>query len=402
MRVPPFRTNRPPLPMTDHEPTPRPAPRPQPRVVLCPYCGSRSRDPHRCESCSGYFDPLSRQATQNAMGPWFIRDDAQPFRPGCSFETLRTLIHRGRITPETPLRGPTTRQFWVLAKRCPTVANLFGLCHACARPVEPSDRACRHCGVSFEPPPDRQQLGLGSVRLLPGHATPEDVAAMSDAPPSATITPTPFAVPEEPSVPAALDASAPAAPPDEAVHARVEILERNLRVLRRSRAVYLGAAIVVLLSAAFVFAAPSLGIGLGPVDAWLGRSPPVKRELAQPGLGTSDPVQVRPIPVAPPNDGQSRPDPNAATPGVSTLEPHASREAPSTRTEPAPAEPSRSASPALQRLEAIARIGTIDDLAAAEGLAARAVEEGADAGDAARLLAAAERRRAWAHFRTLP
>jgi len=85
---------------------PNPTP-PQIRGILCPYCGNISADPRRCDRCSGYFDPLSRQATQNAMGPWYIRDLTAPFRPGCSYETLRDLIRRGKITRESIIRGPT-------------------------------------------------------------------------------------------------------------------------------------------------------------------------------------------------------------------------------------------------------------------------------------------------------
>src|SRR6185369_16768084 len=105
----------------------QPATPPAPRGVLCPYCGRISVNPRRCDGCGGFFDPLSRQATQNAMGPWYLRDPAHPFRPGCSYETVRDLVKRGRIRPDTILRGPATRQFWNFAARTPTVANLLGL-----------------------------------------------------------------------------------------------------------------------------------------------------------------------------------------------------------------------------------------------------------------------------------
>ncbi len=400
--------------MTDHEPTHRAAPRPQPRVVLCPYCGSRSRDPHRCESCAGHFDPLSRQATQNAMGPWFIRDDAQPFRPGCSFETLLSMVRRGKVAPDTPLRGPSTRQFWVLAKRCPGVANLFGVCHACARPVEPSDRACRHCGVAFETPSDRQHLGLGSVRLLPGHAAPEDVAAMSEPapvpgdplPPSPTSgrglagpdsSPPPSAPPEPPA--AILQPTAPSA--DEQVLARVEGLERNLRILRRSRAVYLTAALVLLVSSAFVFAAPVLGISLGPVDRWLGRIESARPELAPPDLGTAQPVPVRPVPVQPSPPAPRGEESATPDPGISSTPPSGPEARDDRSAAAAPTAPSVRPE-ALRRLEELARSGRPEELAAAADLAARAIAEGASANETTVLLAAARTRRNWLDLRTYP
>ncbi len=157
-----------------------PEPLPGQRGILCPYCGSVSAaDPKRCERCGGHFDPLSRQATQNAMGPWFIRDLAAPFRPGCSFETLRELIKRGKVTKETILRGPSTRQYWNFASRTPGIANLLGVCHNCHVSVRSDDFSCAACGAVFSPETDRQHMGLAPVHLLPGQAAPEIIAAAS-------------------------------------------------------------------------------------------------------------------------------------------------------------------------------------------------------------------------------
>lgn len=158
--------------------------------VLCPYCGEVSTDPRRCDVCRGHFDPLSRQATQNAMGPWFIRDESSPFRPGCSIETLRDLIRRGKVTRDTIIRGPGTKQFWNFAGRTPSIANLLGLCHNCRAAAKPDDYSCRSCGAVFSPDPDRQHLGLAPVHMLPGEASPEIVAAASlDTPGPAPVQP---------------------------------------------------------------------------------------------------------------------------------------------------------------------------------------------------------------------
>lgn len=157
-------------------------PKTGPRGILCPYCGQVSMNPKRCDACGGFFDPLSRQASQNAMGPWFVRDGKGPFRPGCSFETVRELVKRGKITRETVLRGPTTRQFWNFAGRTPTVANLLGHCHNCGGEVSPEDYSCAACGAVFTPETDRQHMGLAPVHLLPGQAAPEIIAAASGAP----------------------------------------------------------------------------------------------------------------------------------------------------------------------------------------------------------------------------
>lgn len=159
-----------------------PSPQPKPRAVLCPYCGHASRDARRCEACGGLLDPLSRQATQNALGPWFIRDEANPHRPGCSYETLKGLILKRRVTLHTVIRGPTTRQFWTYASRTPSVANLLGVCHNCSARVDPGAYSCGSCGAVFTPEVDRQHLGLGPVRLLPGQASPEVIAASTGPP----------------------------------------------------------------------------------------------------------------------------------------------------------------------------------------------------------------------------
>lgn len=115
------------------------------------------------------------------MGPWFIRDEANPFLPGCSLQTLRTLIRRGKVSKETVLRGPSTRQFWTLARNAPGIANLLGECHACHSEASPESLACESCGASFSVLEDRERLGLSDVRLLPGHAAPEQIAASSVA-----------------------------------------------------------------------------------------------------------------------------------------------------------------------------------------------------------------------------
>lgn len=159
----------------------RPRPVPQPKLPLCPYCGHVTGNTRQCECCKGLLDPLSKQASQNAMGPWFVRDVANPYKPGCSYETVRQLVLRGRIGPETIVRGPSTRQFWMHARHVPGVAHLLGRCHNCQSPTTGAAAKCASCGASFEVSTDRQQLGLGGVHLLPGHAAPEVIASQAFA-----------------------------------------------------------------------------------------------------------------------------------------------------------------------------------------------------------------------------
>lgn len=150
---------------------------PPPAFTLCPYCGHTQTDTTRCDRCKGLFEPLSRQATQNNMGPWHLRSENNPFTPGLSFDKLADLIAKGRVRRDTIIRGPTTRQFWAFACNTPGVAALLGECHSCHRPVRSNEFVCRFCEASLSPPTDRQHLGLAPVQLLPGQATASAVAS---------------------------------------------------------------------------------------------------------------------------------------------------------------------------------------------------------------------------------
>ena len=129
------------------------------RSYLCPYCGSVGDGADICQTCGGRFDALSRQATQVAMGPWFVRDPAKPFHPGCSYEVIQKQVRAGKITAETIIRGPTTRQFWDMAQRVPGVAHLVGFCHACQARTGGTGK-CVKCGAAFITPTQRNELGL--------------------------------------------------------------------------------------------------------------------------------------------------------------------------------------------------------------------------------------------------
>jgi len=143
------------------------------KLLICPYCGETQATSERCTACGGLFEPLSRQATHNAMGPWYIRDPQQPFRPGCSHDTLMTLIDRGVVTRHTIIRGPTTRQFWTIARRVPGVAHRLGVCHACGADVDPTDHGCHACGAAFSVYYDRNFLGVPDIRPMPWEAQDE-------------------------------------------------------------------------------------------------------------------------------------------------------------------------------------------------------------------------------------
>ncbi len=138
----------------------------KPKLILCPYCGNTQTAPaDRCGACGGHFDELSLKATQQHMGPWYIRDSHNPYRPGCTYEVLLKQVQRGKITPTTILRGPTTRQFWSVARNVPGVAHLLGYCHACGAHVEHGANNCPQCGEVFFAPKVRDNLGLAPSRL---------------------------------------------------------------------------------------------------------------------------------------------------------------------------------------------------------------------------------------------
>jgi len=156
-------------------------PSPKLRSLICPFCGAVTPDTGRCKSCSARFDPLSRQATQNQMGPWTIRDEQSPFRPGCTYETLLRLIDQGVVRLDSVIRGPTTRQFWTLARHTPSVAHRLGVCHNCQTEVDRDSFMCPSCQASFSPERDRQHMGLGPSRAIPGQGavvtqSPEPIA----------------------------------------------------------------------------------------------------------------------------------------------------------------------------------------------------------------------------------
>ncbi len=108
------------------------------------------------------------------MGAWFVRDSQRPHFVGFSQESLVAAIKAGEIGMNAIVRGPTTRQYWTIARRVPGIAHLFGRCSACQSPVREDWPRCGHCGA--EPPrlDDRNFLGLPAV---------ERVAAPADARP---------------------------------------------------------------------------------------------------------------------------------------------------------------------------------------------------------------------------
>lgn len=229
-----------------------------PVLILCPYCGQRQEASDQCIACHGLFDPLSRQATQNQMGPWFVRNERNPFAPGMSYERIRQMAQRGRLKRDSVVRGPSTRQFWTLAAKTPGIACLLGECHNCHAGVEPDEYMCRQCGVVLSWTGDRQHLGLAPIKLLPGEAPPAEVASsgMGGAE-SRPARPAPAAAPPAGAQPKAQGAVAPLERPTRRGRGRrrQHVAQRNALI-----AVVAFSALVVSLSLIAVF---GYGVGVG-------------------------------------------------------------------------------------------------------------------------------------------
>lgn len=138
-------------------PSARPAP---PKAVLCPFCGTAQFSQDKCSSCLGVFSDRSRKQAQIDMGPWFVRNKESPFLPGYSYEKMRKLAETGVIRATSVVRGPSTQQFWLMAKFTPGLSHLVGHCFACPAKASPTDACCDACKVPFKEYPDRNALGL--------------------------------------------------------------------------------------------------------------------------------------------------------------------------------------------------------------------------------------------------
>jgi len=300
-------------PNSHNGPSPRPASE-EATSRVCPYCGHvQPGDAGQCESCQGLFEPLSKQATQNAMGAWFIRDGENPFLPGCSYQTLEKLVKKGRISPETVVRGPTTRQFWAFAKDTPGLAHLLGACHNCHAPAEPDEYMCAACGAVFVAPSDRQSLGLAPIRLLPGQTPAGAIASAALSPKAPALAPPPVApTPAQP--PARPPSPAPALlPPTPAP--RITAQSKTLRRLR-SQIANLKALAALLIAVNVV-----LLIGVGAMVVRQSGAPaPAEAERPAPAAPTASPTDQPADPAKTTAAEPTGPETDGATPMLSAVD----------------------------------------------------------------------------------
>ncbi len=133
---------------------------PVPQAVLCPFCGTAQFSQDRCSSCKHTFTEKSRKLAQIDMGPWHIRNKENPFLPGYSYEKIKKLAETGVLQATSVVRGPSTQQFWLMAKFTPGISHLVGFCFACPAPARSGDPCCAACKVPFREYPERNTLGL--------------------------------------------------------------------------------------------------------------------------------------------------------------------------------------------------------------------------------------------------
>src|SRR5688500_10677335 len=126
---------------------------------VCPFCGTtRDTEMGPCTQCSLEDTPTTRAATRSKRGPWYGGQSRKPSAPGRNSATLLLLIQKGRVTPRSVIRGPTTSQFWRHAARVKGVSREFGLCWHCGQDVAKSARMCANCRRSQDTPAEADVL----------------------------------------------------------------------------------------------------------------------------------------------------------------------------------------------------------------------------------------------------
>ncbi len=227
-----------------------------PKAILCPYCGDAQKPALACRSCGGSFDQWSLAATQNDMGTWQVRDSSRPHFIGLSHEAIVAAIRAGEIGMNSIVRGPTTRQFWTLARRAPGIAHLFGRCHACQSPVAPAAPSCSACGTVPSTPPARNFAGLPAIERVatPADAVPDLAGFIED---SGVLLVRVTAVAEERVAVAPVVVAAPTPTPTPTPRDAVSIVDRALaertRKLERTNRALFAAVVVASIGAVVLF-----------------------------------------------------------------------------------------------------------------------------------------------------
>ena len=132
----------------------------------CVYCGQViERGADRCPHCRTSYSFAVRKASREVVGDWFYLDPRNPSGRGVTFETLIKMIEKGRIKPDSIVRGPTTHHDWMYAAEAPRLAKYLGVCPHCFGKAKPEDTYCDHCQLNMNERPADARPG----------ATPDEI-----------------------------------------------------------------------------------------------------------------------------------------------------------------------------------------------------------------------------------
>jgi len=120
----------------------------------CVYCGKViERGVDRCPHCRISYSFAVRKASREVVGEWFYLDPRNPSGRGVTFETLIKMIEKGRIKPDSIVRGPTTHHDWMFAAEAPRLAKYLRLCPHCFAEARPEDTYCDACQMNMNERP---------------------------------------------------------------------------------------------------------------------------------------------------------------------------------------------------------------------------------------------------------
>ena len=127
--------------------------------AVCPFCGCiNDSSAGACRQCGMENTQATRQATRSKIGPWFVWQARNPSAPGMNWATLMSLVEKGRITPRSVVRGPTTGQLWRFAARVKGLSREFGTCWHCGTELKKAARLCAGCKRLQQPPANPDML----------------------------------------------------------------------------------------------------------------------------------------------------------------------------------------------------------------------------------------------------
>jgi hypothetical protein len=130
---------------------------------VCPFCGAVGDGSETvCPKCAMENNAAARKATKLRIGPWYVLQNRNPAAPGMKWETLLSFVRKGRIKPQSVVRGPTTHQLWRFAAHVKGLSREFGVCYSCGGSMEQGGNLCPHCNRLQEPPIHPDTLLEGS------------------------------------------------------------------------------------------------------------------------------------------------------------------------------------------------------------------------------------------------